>query len=258
MSTEKQSVGIDISHHQPPDDFDWDVVEKQVDFVYARATYGVRSDAAFPDHVAECQERDIDVGAYHFFRQQQDPDAQFEAFVGELDRVEMGEGDLLPTIDLEWNDKYDGSVNKEWHNTRGRKLIERVAERYGSCMVYLAPGFYQTLGEPAWLLEYPWWVAHYTSKPEPWVPWADKLPNGTWSIWQHTGKGRIKGYPRDIDMNRAKHLHYIDATPEGIDDDQPPTNVDAGDDDEPEAPGDLDRALCLVEELREELRRLKG
>lgn len=81
--------------------------------------------------------------------------------------------------------------------------MEELSTKYGQSIAYLAPGFYQTLGEPDWLLEYPWWIAHYTSDPEPWCPFKE------WSMWQYTGKGIVSGYPGDLDLNRSVELPLI-------------------------------------------------
>lgn len=196
--------GIDVSHHQAPDSMDYGGVASLHQFLIARASYGVRPDATFLDHAHGARDAGLVVGSYLFFRQQQDWEQQFDALEEQLGDLEGLERMIAPALDLEWNDAYDGPVDKNKHNTSGRALAEKIAETYGKCLIYLAPGFYQTLGEPQWLLDFPWWIAHYTSKPEPWCPWK------RWAIWQFTGKGVTPGYGGPSDLNRLHTQQELD------------------------------------------------
>lgn len=216
--------GIDVSHHNPVAKLHWDALRAEgVEFCIARACYGVASDKAFPDHVKAARAGGAKAGAYLFYRQTQGRQEQLDAFVAEMDRVGIGPGDIAPTVDLEWNTAYDGRVNPAKFNGDARWLVEQLALKYGRCICYFAPGFFELLGSPPWLRDHPWWLCHYTSKPEPWVPKG--APD--WVIWQHRGGtfrdaagvvtlkgGRLQGYGNgslDIDLNRARSLPLIDA-----------------------------------------------
>jgi len=206
-----QYSGIDISKWQDPTKMDWEGLARQHDFVIIRACYGVKSDWAFEEHFKNARANHVLAGAYLFYRQTQGWEEQFEAFKGELDRVGFGEGDILPVVDLEWNEQYDGKVDPAKFNTGARSLVAQLADTYGGCIVYLAPGFYQTLGKPEWLLEYPWWIAHY-GVDKPWCPWKD------WIIWQYTGKGESMAYPSGVDLNWANELPpVVDLVPDVVD-----------------------------------------
>jgi len=196
--------GIDISKWQHPSKMDWEGLVRNHDFVIIRACYGVKSDWAFEEHFKKAREHRVLVGAYLFYRQTQGWREQFEAFKGELDRVGFGEGNILPVVDLEWNEQYDGKVIPHLFNTEARALIEQLAEIYGGCIVYLAPSFYQLLGMPAWLLDYQWWVAHHDVA-KPFCPW------GSWVIWQYTDEGKSFAYPTGVDLN------WADAMPPVVD-----------------------------------------
>ena len=192
--------GIDISKWQVPDKMNWEQIAKDHKFVIIRACYGVKSDWAFDLHFKAARENHVLVGAYIFYRQSQGWQEQFEAFKGELDRVGFGEDDILPVVDLEWNEKYDGEVDPAKFNTDAKALVEKLAETYGGCILYLAPGFYQILGKPEWMLQYPWWIAHF-GVTQPWCPWK------SWIIWQYTGEGRTAGYSgQAIDLNHADEM----------------------------------------------------
>lgn len=240
--------GIDISKWQPPEAFDWKKIAENHQFMIARACYGVKSDPTFGSHFKSAHGAGLKCGAYTFYRQTQGWEEQLEAFQGELDRVGLGPGDILPVVDLEWNKQYDGKVDPAKFNADARKLMEVLAKMHGGCIAYLAPGFFETLKKPDWLLEYPWWIAHYGVE-QPWCPWKD------WTIWQYTGKGKTPGYSgAEIDMNWAVSIPLIEKQeepepeheipdisnpPEDEDDDQrepPPVIINDPSDTEPPRP----------------------
>jgi lysozyme len=196
--------GIDVSHHQLPTTLDWDVVADTQQFCIARASYGSKPDATFASHIQGARAAGLTVGAYLFYRQTQPVANQLGAFVRAFDDAGLGNGDVLPVVDLEWNEAYDGPIDRSKHNIEGRSLVERLAEKYGGCMIYLAPGFFQRLGEPEWLLDHPWWIAHYTRKAEPWCPWKE------WDIWQYSGRAKVAGYSgTELDVNRARRVPLV-------------------------------------------------
>lgn len=217
--------GIDISKWQPPEKIDYEKLTAGQDFVICRAAYGARSDRHFRTHVKRLRRQHTLLGAYTFLRQSQDWEAQLESFVGELEAVGYGRGDLLPVVDIEWNTKFDGPVDKRRLNPIAKNVLEELTERYGGALVYLAPGFFQTLGKPDYLLGYDWWVAHWTLSAFPWVPWREQLPHGDWSIWQYTNVGRVDGYDGDLDLNRAQHLPVIETDVPGDTDTHFPPNL---------------------------------
>jgi len=203
--------GIDISKWQDPKKVDWEGLARQHDFTVIRACYGVKSDWAFAEHFKNARDNHVLAGAYLFYRQIQGWEEQYEAFKGELDRVGFGEGDILPVVDLEWNEANDGKVDPAKFNDGARKLVEKLAETYGGCIIYLAPGFYETLKKPAWLLEHPWWIAHY-GVDKPWCPWKK------WIIWQYTGKGTSMAYPNGVDLSWSDVLPpVVDLVPDIVD-----------------------------------------
>jgi GH25 family lysozyme M1 (1,4-beta-N-acetylmuramidase) len=180
----RPATGIDVSRYQPPSQFDYDAAAQEHAFLIARAGFGVTSDVTFAEHIRRGREAGLQVGAYLFFKQHQDPEAQFMAFASQMAIAGLGPGDIVPALDLEYNDSgKDGPVDKARHNSAGRDLVELLARTYGECLAYMSPGHYRLLGEPAWVLEHPVWVAHYgVSKPEwrwsDWVMWQDRVVPG--------------------------------------------------------------------------------
>ena len=225
--------GIDISKWQAPSRIDYDEFAKEPDFIICRAAYGARSDKHFRTHFARLREQQekrrlaggapLRLGAYTFIRQTQDWRAQHEAFVGELEAVGFGHLDIAPVVDLEWNHTNgDGKIDHRRFNPIAQNMLEELQQHYGCAMPYLAPGFFQTMKGPDWLLSYHWWVAHHTSAKEPWLPWKAKLPQGDWAIWQYTDEGRKPGYSGGLDLNRANHLPLVETEPDEDTDDPIP------------------------------------
>lgn len=195
--------GIDVSSFQDMDKANFNSMVGEVDFVIARATYGTSRDRSFVEHINWSRERYFRVGAYHFFRQTQDYQAQLDAFCKAMDAARIGVGDIIPWVDTEWNEEYDGEVVPEKYMEGSTTILSGLIDRYGDGGVYLAPGFYEILQKskevPASeLLAYPWWVSHYTSKDEPWCPWK------AWTMWQKSGSMRVGWYAKasaNLDYN---------------------------------------------------------
>jgi GH25 family lysozyme M1 (1,4-beta-N-acetylmuramidase) len=201
---EMKGSGVDISKWQDPDNINYEQLAKDHDFLVARASYGVKPDPTFRVHFTRGRDAGLKVGGYLFYRQTQDWEDQFDTFVSELNSVNFRDGNVLPVVDLEENQRWDGPLVKESHNEDARRIIEKLKEKYGDCYVYLAPFHFVNLGEPKWLLDYPWWIAHYTKAKKPKCPWKD------WDIWQYTGKGKTPGYNgKTIDLNRVLTLRLV-------------------------------------------------
>jgi peptidoglycan hydrolase-like protein with peptidoglycan-binding domain len=194
--TEEIVSGIDISHFQPVARFDWDRIAVDHRFMIARAVYGRRRDETFAGHVAGARAAGLAVGAYVFFRQGQRWEEQFDALRAAIDAAGMRAGDLVPAVDLESN-PFDGPLDKDAHNSGGRKLTEAIAERWGGALVYLAPGHWLQLGRPAWITEHHVWTAHWGVDKPAWPT--------DWALWQvsesHVHPG-FRGGPLDLDKAR--------------------------------------------------------
>jgi lysozyme len=50
---------------------------------------------------------------------------------------------------------------------------------------------------PTWTRDHEFWVAHYTTQPEP----KTHESWGGWRIWQYTEAGKIAGIPGKVDLN---------------------------------------------------------
>lgn len=202
-----QFEGVDVSHHQPPARINYAAIP---DFLVARASYGSRPDAQFLEHIKRTRDAGKLVGAYHFFRQTQPVGAQLDCFLEQMGRAGIGEGDLIPTLDLEYN-VYDGKIDDTlWHN-QAREIAGTLAAMYGTCYVY-GSSYEILMHAGEWPLQHPLWVAHYRGAsnfrgPSVQAPWD-------WEIWQY--EGRNNEYLPDVypggpalDVNVASNLRLI-------------------------------------------------
>jgi lysozyme len=203
---------IDVSHHQPVGSVpfgriandrptkDWQTA------CIVRAAYGAKPDRACVRHCQDATNAGFDhVGLYTFFRPTEPAERQARALYEQADRVDLGQApDLVPVIDVE--DDGDRLPRPEWHPFL-RDLLAAVRADFGvRPMIYSTKRVWRLLGSPAWLLEYPWWLAHYTSAPAPLAPAGADL-----RMWQHrvgpyggaTAPGGVFGSGKGIlDQNR--------------------------------------------------------
>lgn len=177
-------TGIDVSHWQPAASLNHSAVaEAGHRFLIARACYGVTPDREFPAHVSAARAAGLQVGAYMFFKQHQSVAEHVETLVALMAANGIGAGDIVPAVDLEYNDTgLDGPVEPDLHNTKGRAIVEALSERYGACLVYLPVVHYDTLEHPAWVHEHPVWIAHHGAAeprwPHPWAIWQNRVAPG--------------------------------------------------------------------------------
>ncbi len=200
-------LGVDVSHHQPPHEIDWDAFAREgVKFAFVRATYGVTPDDTFLEHVGNARRAGILAGAYHFlrFKQSQPADAQADAFLEALEPLMPHVTPMLPPVlDLEDN-RFDDQIvtaadrrafvgmANTWLQAVERRLTRLAA-------IYTRASFFDgTLDKPAGFGVRPLWVAHYTTRPSPNLPEA-------WTryhFWQFAESGRLDGYTGNLDLNR--------------------------------------------------------
>ena len=204
-SKSKRMNGIDISHNNGI--VDWNRVAKQnvpvVDFAILKATEGATTvDKKFAINAEGCIKNGIRWGAYHFATWNMKDvvaDARQEAahFISRVKSV--GKPDLPMVLDVE--------TNKPLTLTRKEVLLfittfvqELVAAGYDFAL-YSSPGFLNSyLPEDHNLGSWKLWLAHYTNKPEPRLPFGWKK----YWIWQYTDKGQVKGVATLCDMNRSE------------------------------------------------------
>lgn len=195
--------GVDLSHHNtnPP----WARIKASCDFVICRASYGgALRDRKVIEHVSKARDLGIKTGLYQFYRPSQPVNDHFKMLKLVADVVQMGDGDIIPAIDVELDPIPDPGtpVSAAWEPDL-KELVDRVKKEWGACMIYITQADFRLLGSPLWLLENPLWIAHFTPNPTPASP-AGRKP----VIWQYrcgpfdpTAPGGAPK-PWDLDHNR--------------------------------------------------------
>ena len=125
--------GIDLSHHNPEPD--WDLLD--VDFIVLKASEGsAYKDPTFSPRALKAREKDIPVGAYHFFTGTGDADKEFDNFNREI----KGKIDIVPVIDIERKPK---NVSRKEFQKRFLRFIDKIKKEYGVYpIIYTSEGFY--------------------------------------------------------------------------------------------------------------------
>ena len=172
---------------------DWQQVAGQVAAVYIKATEGVGSvDARFAANWLGAQNYSIPVGAYHFFRTDQDAQAQAEHFLSTVQG-----GDLDPVLDIE-------IIHKPIKQSLADAIaayIQAVGNALQSkrVMIFTGPSFWTgSMGNITDFAGQPLWTAEYTNRPAP------RLYGGwtSYRYWQYTDKGRVAGIRGNVDLSR--------------------------------------------------------
>ena len=200
-------VGIDISHHNDPS-IEWDSLMVMTDilgrtttslkaakrmipvsFVFMKATEGVTfRDRNFKNNWKEAGERDLQRGAYHFYRTSRDPSAQAKHFIRTVGDLRYN--DLPPVLDIETT---HSGFNKAQLNRDLLIWLKEVEAHYGvRPIVYTYESFAKDYLSGEILSDYPIWIAHYGVK----TPLRDD-----WMIWQFTDNGAVYGVRGNVDMN---------------------------------------------------------
>lgn len=200
-------IGIDISHNnQGP--IVWDSLMVMVDrsgktvrnikesrkiypvkFVFIKATEGISmKDPKFREYWNEAGKRDIQRGAYHFFRSSKDGEAQarnFIATVGELRHV-----DMPPVLDIETIHR---GCSRKTLNERALKWLRTIEKHYGcKPIVYTSDSFASDILAESITAEYPVWIAHYG---------VDSPDYQGWDYWQFTDCAYVYGLPEPVDLS---------------------------------------------------------
>jgi lysozyme len=212
--------GIDLSHHDRDDLNLAKLWEQKVEFVYAKATQGVKfKDGKFSHYWKEMAnlkpgQRPLR-GAYHFLTAQDDGKEQAERFVQYINlHGGMRADDMPPCLDLEWDfAPNDPSRSDRWKRQSPDKILtsviawlQKTKQLTGRTpLVYTARSWWLERGIPeskfAELKDYPIWIADYskshkgTEKPA--------IINGrTQSLWQFADDARlVDGYGGGLDAS---------------------------------------------------------
>ena len=179
--------GVDVSKYQG--DIDWDVLASQdIAFAYIKATEGTDIvDRNFEYNWENAKKTKLRIGAYHFFRFDEDGDAQGRHFADTVDPVSRM---LPPVLDIELYGKYEThEPTVEEVDAVLEPCLDRMRRAYGvEPVIYTSRYFYETYIRGKY--DNPIWIADHQMR--------DTLPDGEdWAFCQYTYEGQMDGYSGD-------------------------------------------------------------
>ena len=190
--------GIDVSSWQGPS-IDWPAVAGSgISFTYIRAGDGTYADPDFLTNWRRAQAAGITPGAYLFYEPSQDPIAQANLLIQQLQSVAMRGGDLVPVIDVETTGNEPASTIV----ARLQITVQMLRSSTGALpTIYTAPSWWDgNVGSSAFTAD-PLWVANwFVSNPS--VPAQDWGGNG-WRVWQYSDNGSVPGVPGRVDLDQS-------------------------------------------------------
>lgn len=189
--------GIDVSHHQ--NRIEWQkVAADNIDFVYIKATEGkTYTDPCFHYNIREAKKAGLLVGVYHFFRMTSSPTEQFKNFQKAVGQYKF---DLIPMIDVETSDGHSKAEMQKCLD----EFITLIKKEYGVMpMIYGTQRSYNTYCAPKYNHLH-LYIGRYKSSEPPQIN-----GKGTYTIWQYSEQGRVKGISKDVDMCKFHPKHSI-------------------------------------------------
>ncbi len=190
--------GIDLSHYQG--NVFWEEVGRnmKINYVYLKATEGATNiDDRYEENIRMAKLNGLYVGSYHYFRPATPLKEQFENFVTQC-RPEQQ--DLIPMIDIETR----GGLSTDAFIDSLTSFLAMVEDYYRvKPLIYTGANFYDHNLSGGLLDEYKLMIAQYTDY-EPTL-----IDERNITIWQYTGKGRIRGVSGNIDKSRLTGNHRL-------------------------------------------------
>ena len=181
--------GIDVSHYQGRIDWEEVATNKDIQFVYVKATEGSNLvDEFYLRNLYGAKRVGIPVGAYHFFSPSASALVQLENFRSTVDPRQQ---DLIPIVDVEKAGK--GSIAQ--FQGRLKAFLDSVEKMFGvKPIIYTGVNFYAKYLEGKFR-GYKFMVARYAEE----VPGlSEDVPIG---LWQFTQTGRAKGIKGHVDKS---------------------------------------------------------
>ena len=190
--------GIDISSYQGY--IDWGKVssDKDIRFVYIKATEGATYRSPHYIHnITQARRHGLLVGSYHYLTSSSSINDQFNNFsTYALKDVQ----DLMPMLDVEVRGNWSRSQLIDSVN----KFCDLVEDHYGiQPMIYSTMGFYNKNLTP-YFNKHKLYIGRYSNS-EPEINWE-----GGYTIWQYSENGIIPGIDAYVDLCRYRKDGWID------------------------------------------------
>ncbi len=197
-NVEAKYDGIDISSHQGY--IDWKKVssDKDIRFVYIKATEGsTYRSPHYAHNITQARRYGLLVGSYHYLSSTSSIDEQFENFSKfALKSVQ----DLIPMLDVELR----GNWSRSQLIDSVDKFCELTERHYGvKPMIYSTMGFYNKNLNPHFNHHH-LYIGRYANE-EPEINWE-----GEYTIWQYSETGIIPGIDAYVDLCRYRKDGWID------------------------------------------------
>ncbi|BDX05510.1 hypothetical protein MACH26_10310 [Planctobacterium marinum] len=181
--------GIDVSHDQG--EVNWSqVVGSGIQFVYHKATDGITwRDPMFDKNLQSLSALKVDIGAYHFFEAEDDPQKQAQNFLNTIKGKPLT---LAPMVDVETTKNQTSGQIKQ----RLKTWLEVVQKATGCTpIIYSYKDFWQDNIDPQFNY-YPFWLADYSATMD--------APEGVENliIWQYSETGQVPGIRGNVDRDR--------------------------------------------------------
>lgn len=191
--------GIDVSSYQ--EDIDWSATaaDRNIKFVYVKATEGATYRSRhYAFNIENARKYGIKVGSYHFFRPKIAVQKQFDNFTSVVKKEDQ---DLVPLIDVET--RYGVTPQQLVDSVL---LFARMLQRHYGCrpMIYTGVAFYNSYLR-GHFDGYKLFIARYSR-------FAPKVMGAKWTLWQFSERGRIAGIDHNVDLcrfNVGAGLHDI-------------------------------------------------
>jgi lysozyme len=211
--------GTDVSHHDGV--VDWTKARRQqISYAYVKATQGIDfNDGMFKKNWEDLGRLSSDAqtrvyrGAYHFLSAQSDAKRQAEHFLTKIGT--LSDGDLPPTVDLEWDAPAgsDPGQADRWKNLSSVEIIAKVKTWLDTVeqvtgkrsMIYTAASWWrERIGSSNALNGYKIWIADYSRNSQ--LQEMPKVPTGySFHLWQFSERGKVDdGFTTNVDVNVFK------------------------------------------------------
>ncbi len=189
--------GIDISKFQGNE---VELLDKQKDslsFIICKATEGITyTDRDFRSNWRLIEEKGFIRGAYHFYRSNDDPTKQADAFSHTI--RDLKKTNLPPIVDFEGGgiDRSQSIEEIQTNLLAFLKKVESTLKRKPMIYTDIDSGN-KYLNETVFA-QYPLWIAVYNGKAKPDLPLAWK--DTEWLFWQKTSDYKIGSTKNDFDL----------------------------------------------------------
>ena len=187
-----QYDGIDVSHHQGKINWKEVAKDKQIQFVYIKATQGTSvKDKNYEQNIKAARRQGLRCGSYHYLSCLTSIRSQFRNFQKTMRGHKQ---DLIPMIDVE----REGV--KRWSKKQVQDSValfaKLIKKKYGKKpLIYSHVKFYNSYLSPRFN-NYFLFMSRYSSV----RPSIKGI--GRHNIWQFSDHGKIRGISGHVDLNR--------------------------------------------------------